>query len=42
MAGKSYPPQHTDDTLKVFGFEPFADLNTIVLTNEQAKLRMEG
>ena len=27
----SYPPQHADDTLKVFGIESFADLDAVAM-----------
>jgi hypothetical protein len=40
MARKSYPPQYTNDTLKVFGIEPLADLYAVVLANDKAKLRV--
>jgi hypothetical protein len=40
MAGKSYPPQHTDNTLKIFGIESFADLYSVVLADNEAKLRV--
>jgi hypothetical protein len=40
MAGKSYPPQYTDDTLKGFGIESFADLYSVVLADNEAKLRL--
>ena len=34
---KSYPPQYTDDTLKVFGIESFADLYAVVVGQQQGK-----
>jgi len=40
MAQKSYPPQHTDNTLKIFGIESFADLYSVVLADNEAKLRV--
>jgi hypothetical protein len=40
MAEKSYPPQYTDNTLKVIGIESFCNLYAVVPANHKAKLRV--